>query len=44
MTLEKVKSHSEREDIYSNEILQNEEQIPIDDKLVIRKILMAEIV
>ena len=44
MTLEKVRNHIERIDVYSNEILQIEEEIPIEEKLKIKKILMAEII
>ena len=44
MTLEKVKNHIKRKDVYSNEILQKEEEIPIEEKLKIKKILMAEII
>lgn len=44
MTLEKVKNHSKREDIYSNQILQEEKEITIDEKLKIKNILMAEII
>lgn len=44
MTLEKVKNHIKRIDVYSNEIIQKEEEIPIEEKLKIKKILMAEII
>lgn len=44
MTLEKVKNHNKRKDIYSNKILQREEEIPVEEKLKIKKILMAEII
>jgi len=43
MTLEKVKSHSYRDDLYINEIIASQDEIKENDKVMIKRILLKEV-
>ncbi|MFX1409810.1 MAG: hypothetical protein ACFFA6_05635 [Promethearchaeota archaeon] len=43
MTLEKVKNHKYREDLFSNEVLQKGYKVDFKDKLIIKEILIEEV-
>ncbi|MFX1314808.1 MAG: hypothetical protein ACFE9T_03025 [Promethearchaeota archaeon] len=43
MTLEKVKEHKNREDLFANEVLQKSHEVDFKDKLIIKEILIDEI-
>ena len=41
--LEKVKSHSYRDDLYINEIIASQDEIKENDKVMIKRILLKEV-
>ena len=43
MTLEKVKSHSYRDDIFINEIIASQDEIKENDKVMVKRILLKEV-
>ena len=43
MMLEKVKSHSYRDDLYINEIIASQDEIKENDKVMIKRILLKEV-